>query len=776
MRFAWRRLRQAPGFALVAVLTLAVAVGANTAVLSIADAVLFRPLPFRDPDRVFVLRMMNAKGQRFTNVTNDYLDAIDANHRGLGEVGRAGDPPAVRVDGPEGVEVVPALGVTAAYLRVLTPELASGRIFDDADTPGRAALLSSASWRTRFGSDPAIVGKTITLGQASFDVVGVLAPGVFLPTSFNRKPELVTLVPPVSPGARGGQFHPIVRLEPGVTREQAQAEIAALVAPIGARDPRRAGSMPVLDDIRSVVYPVARNITSFILAAALLVLLIGCANLANMLLARGRRLERETAVRTALGAGRLRVVRPLLFEALIIGVAAAGLAVAVTRLSFAALIDQVPRAAYGSAAVGVDRRVMALALALAILGGLVFAVVPAWRAARLDVIALLHSRQRRTRSAARVGRPMVAVQIALAIALVFGAVVAARSFVDVLRVPLGFSSDRVIQVSVPPLQYDYVAPFYRQVVERLRRFPNVVAVGGTGGPPLSGIQRWTSIPDPAGNRTLAGVVHATPGYFEALGIHLRRGRSLSWDDAVVSGGAVISPSAAKALFGDADPMGRTVAGQEPDDRWTVVGVVDDIKADLDSDPEPTVYIVPAGRATALLVFVRVSSFDDRLLTDIRRAMRGLNPSAVVSVDWWNTVLGDLTEYKNPRFQTMVLASFATIALGLTTLGVFAVIAFLVAARTKELGIRMAIGAEPGSLVRHVIRQALLPVGVGLVAGLAMTRWLAKFAESQLFKVQTDDPWTLALASIVVVVAALVAAWLPARRAARVNPIVALRTE
>jgi predicted permease len=405
LRFAWRRLRQAPGFALVAVLTLAVAVGANTAVLSIADAVLFRPLPFRDPDRVFVLRMMNAKGQRFTNVTNDYLDAIDANHRGLGEVGRAGDPPAGRVDGPEGVEVVPALGVTAAYLRVLTPELASGRIFDDADTPGRAALLSSASWRTRFGSDPAIVGKTITLGQASFDVVGVLAPGVFLPTSFNRKPELVTLVPPVSPGARGGQFHPIVRLEPGVTREQAQAEIAALVAPIGARDPRRAGSMPVLDDIRSVVYPVARNITSFILAAALLVLLIGCANLANMLLARGRRLERETAVRTALGAGRLRVVRPLLFEALIIGVAAAGLAVAVTRLSFAALIDQVPRAAYGSAAVGVDRRVMALALALAILGGLVFAVVPAWRAARLDVIALLHSRQRRTRSAARVGRP-----------------------------------------------------------------------------------------------------------------------------------------------------------------------------------------------------------------------------------------------------------------------------------------------------------------------------------------------------------------------------------
>jgi hypothetical protein len=288
LRFAWRRLRQAPGFALVAMLTLAVAVGANTAVLCIADAVLFRPLPYRDPDRLFVLRMTNAQGQRFTNVANDYLDLIDANHGGLSETGRTNDPPALRIDGPDGVEAISRAGVTAAYLRVVAPELASGRIFSDADTPNRTVLISYSSWRTRFGGDPAIVGKTITLGSSSFDVVGVLAPGVFFPSLLSpRKTELVMLVAPIASGARGGQFHPVVRLEPGVTREQAQAEIAALVAPIGERDPRRAGSVPVLDDVRSVVYPVARDIMRFILAAALLVLVIGCANLANMLFARG---------------------------------------------------------------------------------------------------------------------------------------------------------------------------------------------------------------------------------------------------------------------------------------------------------------------------------------------------------------------------------------------------------------------------------------------------------------------------------------------------------
>jgi len=368
---------------------------------------------------------------------------------------------------------------------------------------------------------------------------------------------------------------------------------------------------------------------------------------------------------------------------------------------------------------------------------------------------------------------MVAVQVALAIALVFGAVVAARAFVDVLKVPLGFNPERVVVIGIAPTQFDNVTPFYRQAVERLQAFPAVTAAGASGSPPLSGMGPWTAVTGPSGNQ-IAGVIHVTPGYFDAAGIPLRRGRSLTWDDAVVSGGAVMSASAARAVFGDADPIGRTITGRAPEEAWQVVGVVEDVKTSFDREPAPPVYVVPAGRSTSLQVFARVSSPDAKLLTDIRRAMRDVNPKAVVAVDWWSDSLGDLTAFKNPRFQATVLTSFAAIALGLTALGVFAVIAFLVATRTKEMGIRIAIGADPGSLVRLVVRQALLPVAVGLVGGLIVTRWVATFAEAQLFKVQTDDPITLALAGVAVVLAALVAAWLPARRAARVNPIAVLR--
>ena len=774
-RFALRRLRHSPGFTIVAVLTLALAVGANTAILTIADGVLFRPLPFRDPDRVFLIQMLDRpSGQHYTQVLYPFVRAINERHAGLGEVGLFGSGPQVLVETPDGIESVSTLSATASYFRVLgvTPHL--GRLFSDADVPGRTAVLSNAAWRTRFGGDAAVVGRTITLGASTFDVVGVLPAAFQFPSYFAGKPEVITPAAPIPLDAKGGAFHPIVRLEPGVTRDQAQAEMDAIVAPIVEADPRLKTAVPSLDGIRDTIYPVGRAVMRFLLFAAGLVLIIASANLANMMLARGRRQERETAMRTALGASPLRLVRPLAFESLIVGLCGAALAVGVTAVSFDAMLRLVPDVVYGNAVIGLDWRVVLISLALGLGGGLAFAIVPAWRSSRLDVLTLIQGRHRGS-GRARLGRPLLAAQVAITIVLVFGAAVAARAFVGVVNTPLGFNPDNVVRLGVGPPRGADVTAFYRQMVEGLALRPGVVAAGASGTPPLGLNTAWAGIREPGSGKRVAGVVHITPGYLETIGVSLVSGRLLTWDDAVDGTAVVASQSAARALFGTVNPLERTVDDETKQTR-RVVGVVSDVRGSLDRDLTPPVYAIPVGRAAPMTVFARVRAPESAILIDLRREAGRLRPGGVVPVAWWNDVLGNLTAYKNPRFQTAVLSTFAGIALGLTALGVFGVVAFLVAARTREMGIRLAIGAAPRSLVQLIARQTLLPVGIGIVLGLVATRWAARLAEAQLFKVETRDPWLLALTAAIILAAALLAAYLPARRAARIDPLVVLRAE
>jgi putative ABC transport system permease protein len=368
---------------------------------------------------------------------------------------------------------------------------------------------------------------------------------------------------------------------------------------------------------------------------------------------------------------------------------------------------------------------------------------------------------------------MLTVQVALAIVLVFGAGVATRAFVDVLRTPIGFSPDGVVQLGVGPPSPEGRTEFYRRVIDLLKARPDVIAVGAAGSPPLSGATGWSGIRRPGSNESVATVFHVSPGYFEALGIAPVNGRLLTWDDAQRAPHAVLSASAARSLFPGLDPLTQVV--DDGTQRWQVAGIVPDIPGDVQRGVPP-VYVIPTGRTTAMTVFARMRSDARTRPDELRREIRHVAPEAPVDAAWWSDVIGSLTVYKNPRFQTIVLVSFASIALGLTALGIFGVVAFLVTARTREMGIRVAIGAQPGSLVALIVRQALLPVGLGLLLGLVATQWAGKFAESQLFKVQTRDPWTLALTAAAVVAAAMLAAWLPARRAARVDPILVLRAE
>ncbi|MBZ5498918.1 MAG: ABC transporter permease [Acidobacteriia bacterium] len=773
-----RMLRRNPGFAAMAIITLAVAVGANASILAIADGVLFRPLPFEDPDRVFLLQMMNRQtGKRYTLVPYDYIEAINRRHPGLSDAGMFDGGPAELVGTPDGVESVSTIQTTSSYFPILGVRPARGRLFTAQDVPGRTAMLTWTSWKTRFGGDAEIIGRTISLGKSSFEVIGVLPPNFLFPTVsfFSGKPEVVTLMAPIAPGTDGGTFHPVVRLAPGVSRLQAQARLEALAASVNAGDARRADDTPFLVDIRSTIYPIGQPIMKLLLAAAALVLLIGCSNLANMLLVRGRRREKETAVRAALGASRLRLIRPVLFEALLIAAAGSALALCVIRLSFDTIARQVPNIAVENVPIGVDTRVVLMSLGLGLLGGLIFAIVPAWRSARLNVLGSIQGQHGNGLRTGRLGRPMIAVQVGLAIVLVFGAVVTTRAFLAVLRTPLGFDPDNVISVSLgPPRGTTDVVGFYRRIVETLRARKDVVAAGATGLAPLAGNAPWGPAYSPGSKQPAAGVVHVVPGYFETLSIRLIRGRLLTWED---TGGeaAVVSESAARALFGGADPLGQ-ILNDGRGQVWRVVGLIGEVRWSLDREGRPPVYVIPRGPTTPLQVFARVRGHQGSLPVEIRRQLSAAVPGIPIRADWWTDSIGALTAYKNPRFQTLVLTSFAAMALGLTVLGVFGVVASLVATRTREMGIRVAIGASPQSLVRLFLRQTLLPVAAGLVLGLLATHWAARLAEAQLFKVDTHDPTTLALAGVAVVGTALIAAYLPARRAARVDPIVVLRAE
>jgi predicted permease len=569
-------------------------------------------------------------------------------------------------------------------------------------------------------------------------------------------------------------MRPVVRLERGVTRAQAQAEIEALVAPVNAGDARSASLTPVLEDVRSLLAPVGRRVMAFLLASSGLVLFIGCMNLAIMLLVRGQRSLRETGVRAALGATRTQMVLPIVFESCIIGLAGAALALAVTYLTFDLLLLQVPSSAYGDMPVGVDLRVALYALALGLIGGLVVSIVPAWRAARQDAQTLIQGRQERLVRRGRLGRPLVALQVALTVVLAFGAVTTARAFIKLLNEPLGFNPKNVITVSVSPTDRQNVPQraFYARAIEALAARSDVESVGAAQVLPMSGLA-------PSEGLRIAGVASracaigwALPGYFEAAGIPLLRGRLFDWNDVRgAADAAVVGDAAARVLFPGRDPLGETFENGSGR-RFRIVGVVGDSKG----MPGPLAFVIPPENRGMLTLVVRMRSSQQSSLAQIKRQVSALAPTTPVTVRWWSDTIDAMTTYCNPRFQTLVLGTFAGLALGLTALGIFAIVAFSVAIRTREMGIRMTVGAGPRSLVAMMVRQSLTPVIAGLLLGLAGAWWAARVALAQLSQMQTRDPATLAGVAVTVALAALLAAYMPARRASRVDPITVLREE
>ncbi len=767
IRLAWRALVNSPGFTAMAVLTLALSIGANSAIMSISDAVLFRPLPYADPDRVHVLLMLDKKTHKQYGFTpQDYLRALGESHSGISKAAVAEGGSALFHNGEP--ESVPATAVSAEYFQTLGVRPEWGRLLTAGDE--RAVVLSHGCWQQRFGGDRGVLGRRVHLGEANLEVVGVLPRGFVFPSWAAGRPEFVTLIDPLSASAQAGAVNPVVRLKPGVTRERAQAEIEALICPLAAQKPfAESETIPVLTDVRAQLYPIGRTIMRYLLVAAGLVLLIGCANLANLLLTRTQRREREQGVRAALGASWIRLIRPVIFESVLLGVAAAGLALAITSVGFDTLLQHVPAAAYGNAPVGLSGRVVAFTFALGLLGGLLFAVAPAWLCARLDSLALIRGRTVAGGwSSSRGGglrNPMLVVQVALSVLLVFGAVIAIREFLAVLRLPLGFRPENVVTIRVaPPAGLTGLGrrDFYLRAISVLASRGDVVAVGAAGTLPLSGAAGDETV---TVNRSRDGfaAVHIQPGYFEAAGIRLTAGQ---WPSG--PGEAALAESFARSMLRGSDPLHAVVYDMKGR-QYRVTGVVADVRMQPNHPLSGHAYIVSGESTRGLTLLVRTRTRHPTLLSELKREVRALAPGSPVVTAWWEDTIGALTYYRDPRFQTMVLGAFAALALGLTGLGTYGAVAFMVAIRWHEMGIRLAIGAAPRVLIRFLVRQAITPVILGLVIGLTAAFWVGHHRK-------VYDPSILVLAIVTVAVAALLAAYVPARRVSRIDPTIALRHE
>jgi putative ABC transport system permease protein len=777
--FAVRGLISSPGFASVAVTMVALAIGANAAIFSFADAVLFRPLPYADPDGVYVLHMADRRtGVRTTLVPFRQMQALN-DVQGLSEVAMLESHPAVDAGSVPHPDAAPAIAVTTNYFQVLGVRPARGRLFDanDSSEGDRVAVLSYRAWQQRFGATEQIVGGSVLVNGTRVDIVGVLPANFVFPTVFAGRPDVIFAMPGPRPGADGGTFHPIVRLKPGVTRAQAQAAIDARVSGISAAKGSGSDVRPVVDEVRALLYPTGAPLLKLLLVASGLVLLISSANLVHMLLARATTRERDMAIRAALGGNRLQMIRPLVLETAMIVIGGVVLSMTVTYASFDLLIRQVPRAAYGNAWVGVDARVFAFALAIGLAATLAMAVFLVWRTPRADGQPLTGASPVRPRSRP-LGRPMMAFQVALAILLVHGAMITMRSMVALLSTPLGFTPDDVITLIVSPqgLSKNGQPAFYRQLVEAIGARSDTIAVGAAAAIPLDDQSPDDPVHLADGSRTAAGIVPILPGYLETIGVPLRRGRPLEWADARDHEQvALVSEAAARLLFPGRDPIGSSLSDSRGRP-YSIVGVVEDVRSLPVGQGPPLVYTVLQEPRGYLTIVARMRRLGAQVPAEVRQDVLAIAPRASVTASWWTDTIDALPTYRVPRFRSLVLGAFGGLSLGLTMLGVFGIAAFCVAVRTRELGIRLALGAAPGGLVRLMISETLIPVVAGLLVGFALTFWVGGTAAHRLFGIDTLDLSTAILAAAVVFASAAVAAYIPTRRATRVDPLVVLRVD
>jgi putative ABC transport system permease protein len=798
LRFGLRVLFKSPGFTAVAVIVLALGIGANTAIFSVANAVLLRPLPYREPERLVILSQKTPQRAQSGFSVPDLLDFREQNRSFEQCAGFYNE--LINLGSPRGTQQLPISYVNSDFFAALGVQPSLGRAFSEEEDRRGAnpvVVISNRVWREQFGGAPDIVGRKVTLDGRPFDVVGVM------PAGFHFYERIDLWLPlrqwPYSPGrSNHWALYAVARLKPGVTIRAAQAEMDAIAGRLSQEYPE------TNTDVGAALFPLHEELVGdmrpslqLLLAAVGLVLLIACANVANLLLARASARQKEIAIRTALGAGRLRVARQLLTESMLLALLGGGLGVLlafwgvelVTGLGGA----DIPRLAEPGA-LGIDRYVLGFSLAVSVLAGLGFGLAPALQASRPELTAVLKEGGRtQGRSRGRLRNALVVGEVALALVLLVGTGLLIKSLVLLRGVNPGYNPEQVLTVglSLPRATYkddSDRARFAQQVLERVRALPGVRVAASSYPLPVYGMawgmNYWPEgEPQPApGHEPTCQTASVSPGFFSALQIPLMQGRDFDDGDSRDAAGViVVDETLARRHWPNESPIGKhlTVIGDHP---RTVVGVVGSVRNwGLREGPRPQIYIPHTQRleGTNLVPFVylsvRTQGRPDAVAAAVRGKVEEVDRDVAVSEVRPMDELLDRSVGQQ-RFAVFLMQLFAGLALVLAAVGLYGVISYAVTQRTREIGIRVALGAQPRDVLRMIVGQGMLLTLAGVALGLAGAFALTRLMSSMLYGVSTTDPAIYAGVAALLALVALIACYVPARRATKVDPLAALRYE
>jgi predicted permease len=797
LKYAARSLRTAPAFAATAVLTLALGIGANTAIFSVVDAVLLRPLPFPAPEQLVKLWSANpAKGERKSGVSPVDLDDWRAQRRTLADIGGywyAEGGSGVDLTGSGEPRRLSAAFVSPGFFTTLGVNAARGRLPREEEMvrggDDAVAVLAHGFWLRQFGGAEAAVGSTITLNGAPFVVLGVMPPSFRFPS-----PRVDVFVPystipdTAIPRIRPVRILDVVgRLRPEATLAEARAEMNAIARSLAQQYPEDAAyGAATVEPLHEALTGRVKTGLLVLLGAVAFVLLMASVNVASLLLARATVRAREVAIRSALGAGRGRILRQLLTESLFLallgGLAGIGVAHAGARALLALGANELPTLP----AAGLDGRVLAYALVVSLATALVFGTVPALRSARADLQGALRDGGRGAAGgASRLRSALVVAEVALAMVLVMGAGLMTRSFLRLLDVDPGFRPERLLAVNftISTERHPQYARFYGAVIDRVRALPGVTAAGAVKDAPFrgNGERNGFLLPGmtlrPGEEGPIANVLHVSDGYFNALGTRLVEGREFTRDDGPGKPFvAVVNEAFVRTHLGGGGAVGKVVLfgrGREV----PIIGVVEDIRqVAIDEPARPTLYVHNQQNTRVKTTLVaRTRGEPLALAGPIREAIWSLDKDqTITAIFTFDDLMNEAVA--RPRLITVLLGLFGALGLGLGALGIYGVLAYLVSQRRREIGVRIALGARPGDVLRLVVGRAALLALLGSAAGLLGALVLTRSMQGILYGVAPTDPLTLVSVSAVLLLAAALASWAPARQAARVDPAVALRAD
>ena len=803
LTYAARMMRKNSGFTAAAVITLALGIGANTAIFSVCNAVLFKPLPYAEPDRIVMLSERKGDGKPGDVAPANFVDWRDASRSfsEMAAVRTSSFAPSFILGGQREASRLAGESVTSSFFSVLGVQFMLGRNFlPEEDQPGqnRVAILSYAAWSAWFGADRDIAGKSITLNDESYTVVGVL-PASFqfgsTAADFQERSQAEVWVPIALDSQRlqrgSHTLGVIARLKPEVKLAQAQSELDVLATNLAQHYPdhnKDTGivAVPLADQVTGSV----RVALESLLGAVALVLLIACANVANLLLNRAAARQKEMAVRIALGASRRRLAQQLLTESVLLaslgGLAGFVLAVA----AIAALTPHLPADLSRAEGIALDTRMLIFTAVISLVTGTLFGLGPlfgAWRESVGD--AFKQNNRTSTEIHTRLRSGLAVAQIAIAITLLIGAGLMVKSFWALVHVAPGFRSDSILtaRLLIPTSRYTdsgKIAAFERELLESLHGRPGIQSAGFATYVPLSGLDNgWNFFiegrpPLPTGTYNMAKYRPVSAGYFETIGIPLVRGRSFTVADTAASPWVVmINDSLAREYWPSENPIGQRVQFAN---KWrTVIGVVGDVLHEgLDGQAKAEMY-VPVEQAPRIesdpTIVVRTEIDAGAAAAELRGAVSAIDPA--IPVDRIETmqqlVSGSVAQ---PRFRTIILTAFSLLALVMASIGIYGVMNYLVIQRTREFGIRLSLGATPSDVLRLVLRRAAVLIGAGTCLGLVGSVLLVRFISKLLFGTAPLDPLTFAAVPVLLVAVALAASYIPARRATRIDPTVALRYE